>query len=64
VLLRYYEACGQVHQAVSVLKKRTGAHERSIREMRISDHGVTVGPPLTQYRGVLTGVPHIRESEA
>lgn len=62
VLLRYYEAEGQVHQAISVLKKRTGFHERTIRELCIGAQGVQVGPPLTQYRGVLTGVPHIRES--
>ncbi len=61
VLLRYFEAGGRVHQAVSVLKKRTGAHERTIRELTIDSRGITVGPPLTQYRGVLTGVPHIRE---
>lgn len=63
VLLRYYEAEGSVHQAVSVLKKRSGPHERSIRELRISENGITVGPPLRQYRGVLTGVPHMREAD-
>ena len=63
ILLRYFEADGSVHQAVSVLKKRTGAHERTIRELRIDAGGVSVGPPLTRYRGVLTGVPHIRGSD-
>jgi circadian clock protein KaiC len=60
ILLRYFEAEGTVRQAVSVLKKRTGAHERTIRELTIGAAGVAVGPPLTQYRGVLTGVPYKR----
>jgi circadian clock protein KaiC len=57
VLLRYYEAHGEVHQAISVLKKRAGAHERSIREFRLTQDGIEVGKPLRQFRGVLTGVP-------
>lgn len=57
VLLRYFEAAGEVHQAISVVKKRGSAHERSIREFRLSAAGITVGEPLRQFRGVLTGVP-------
>lgn len=60
VLLRYYEAAGEVRQAISVLKKRTGAHERSIRDLTIGADGVTVGETLRQFRGVLTGVPFER----
>ncbi len=55
--LRFFEAKGAVHKAISVLKKRTGQHEKSIRELTISADGVVVSPPLAQFRGVLTGVP-------
>jgi circadian clock protein KaiC len=58
VLLRYFEARGEVRQAMSVLKKRTGPHERTIREMRITSEGLDIGQPLENFRGVLTGVPH------
>lgn len=57
VLMRYFEAEGNVRQAVSVLKKRTGKHERSIREYRIDQGGLVLGDPLAEFRGVLTGVP-------
>ena len=57
VLLRYFEAGGEVHQAISVVKKRGGGHERSIREFRLSSDGISVGEPLREFRGVLTGVP-------
>jgi circadian clock protein KaiC len=56
LLLRYFEAEGQVKQAISVVKKRTGGHERSIRELKL-DKGIQVGKPLLNFRGVLTGVP-------
>jgi circadian clock protein KaiC len=56
VLLRYFEAEGQIRQVISVIKKRTGKHERSIRELRIGP-GVSVGPPLREFHGVLTGSP-------
>ena len=62
VLLRYFEAAGEVHQAISVVKKRGSAHERSIREFRLSAQGISVGEPLRQFRGVLTGVPVIDAS--
>ena len=57
VLLRYFEAFGEVRQAISVVKKRTGKHERTIREFRIDKGGIQLGQPLTEFRGVLTGVP-------
>lgn len=57
VLLRYFEAGGEVRQAISVLKKRTGKHERTIREFRIDKGGIKLGEPLTEFHGVLTGVP-------
>jgi circadian clock protein KaiC len=58
VLLRYFEAAGAIRRAISVVKKRTGRHEDTIREMRLSaSRGVEVGEPLTGFSGVLTGVP-------
>ena len=60
LLLRYFEALGEVRKAVSVLKKRTGAHERTLREFRIIDSRVTVGEPLAAFQGVLTGIPVYR----
>ncbi len=57
VLLRYFEAFGRVRNALSVLKKRTGPHERTIREFSMGSHGITIGPPLSGFQGVLTGVP-------
>ncbi len=57
VLLRYFEAGGEVRQAISVLKKRTGRHERTIREFRIDQGGIQLGEPLTDFHGVLTGIP-------
>lgn len=57
VLLRFFEANGRIRRALSVVKRRTGAHEDTIREFRIDSQGLRVGPPLEQFRGVLTGVP-------
>ena len=57
VLLRYFEAGGEVRQAISVLKKRTGKHERTIREFRIDEGGIRIGQPLSDFHGVLSGVP-------
>lgn len=57
ILLRYFEAAGSVRQALAVVKKRGGAHERTIREYRFSDRGITVGEPLAEFQGVLRGVP-------
>lgn len=61
ILLRYFEAAGQVRQAVSVLKRRSGGHERTIRELTIGADGVKLGEPLRQFQGVLTGVPQFIE---
>ena len=57
VLLRYFEDAGVVRQAISVVKKRGGAHERTIRELTLGAGGVCVGEPLHNLRGILTGVP-------
>jgi circadian clock protein KaiC len=72
ILLRFFEARGEVCKAVSVVKKRATNHERTIRELDIvSGEGIHVGKPLTDFRGVLTGVPEFiaptrtrREAEA
>ena len=57
LLLRYFEADGEIRRAISVIKKRTGTHEPSIREFRIGQGGFEVGPRLEGFRGVLTGTP-------
>ena len=57
VQLRYFEAFGEVRQAISVIKTRTAKHERTIREFRIDTQGLMFGEPLTNFQGVLTGVP-------
>ena len=57
VTFRFFEARGSVHRAVAAIKKRTGNHERTIRELTISASGIEVGPPLADFRGVLTGTP-------
>jgi circadian clock protein KaiC len=57
IMMRYFEAVGHVRRAISVMKKRTGSHENTIREFRINSQGMTLGPPLTQFQGVLRGVP-------
>jgi circadian clock protein KaiC len=57
VLLRYFESKGEVRQAISVMKKRGGPHERTIREFRLEDGRISVGRVLRDFHGVLTGVP-------
>jgi circadian clock protein KaiC len=57
LLLRYFEVNGAVRQAISIVKKRTGNHERTIRECRVTKGGMRVGEPLSEFQGVLTGVP-------
>ena len=57
VLLRYFEALGSVRRAISIIKKRTGTHESTIREYRIDDRGLTIGEPLDGFQGILRGVP-------
>jgi circadian clock protein KaiC len=57
ILLRYFEALGNVRRAMSVIKKRTGHHEVTIREFRIGSRGLTLGEPLSDFQGILRGVP-------
>lgn len=57
LLFRYFENRGEILQALSVFKKRTGSHERTLRQLIISENGVVVGEPLREFRGVMTGVP-------
>ena len=58
IMLRYFEAIGQVRRAISVIKKRSGGHESTIREFRIGAEGLWVGEPLHEFQGVLRGVPN------
>lgn len=57
ILLRYFEALGKVRRAVSIIKKRTGRHEDTIREFRITERGLALGDPLEEFQGILRGVP-------
>jgi circadian clock protein KaiC len=57
LVFRYFEAAGAVKQAISVVKKRTGPHERSLRELSFHGGAIKIGKPLTDFEGVLTGVP-------
>lgn len=57
ILLRYFEASGRVRRAVSVIKKRAGTHEDTIREYRIDNSGLKLGEPLSGFQGVLRGIP-------
>jgi circadian clock protein KaiC len=57
VLTRFFEAVGRVRKALSVVKKRAGRHEDTIREFGLTSEGIHVGPPLIQFRGVLAGIP-------
>ncbi len=59
LLLRYFETRGRIRQAISVVKQRVGAHERTLREFSLTENGITVGKPLIGFRGVLTGVPDL-----
>jgi circadian clock protein KaiC len=57
LLLRYYETHGEVRQAISTIKRRSGAHEHSIRELRLGPDRIHIGHPLQEFQGVLTGTP-------
>jgi len=57
LLFRYFEARGHVRRAISVVKKRSGQHEQTIRELTVTAHGIHIGAPLEAFQGVLTGVP-------
>jgi circadian clock protein KaiC len=60
ILFRYFEAAGEVKQALSVVKKRSGRHERTIRELTLGETGITIGKPLRDFHGVLSGTPAYR----
>jgi circadian clock protein KaiC len=57
ILLRYFEAQGELRRAISVVKKRTGGHEKTLRELRLDRSGLLIGEPLGEFQGVLTGTP-------
>ncbi|WP_213803681.1 ATPase domain-containing protein [Granulicella sp. dw_53] len=59
ILMRYFEAFGEVRQAISVLKNRSAEHERTIRELSFKGDKITVGDPLHSFQGILTGVPNL-----
>jgi len=59
ILTRFFEARGSVKKAISVIKKRSGPHETTLRELTMSKSGIRVGPPLREFEGVLTGVPKL-----
>jgi len=63
ILVRHFEYSGEVRQAISVFKKRAGLHERTIRELSISDKGIHIGNVLKEFRGVLTGIPTFKGKE-
>jgi circadian clock protein KaiC len=63
VLLRFFEAAGMVRKAISVVKKRTGTHETTIREFAIGTERLRVGEPLSEFHGVMTGVPQYRGAD-
>jgi circadian clock protein KaiC len=57
LIMRYFEVAASVRRAISVLKKRSGAHEGTIRELRFSSEGVQIGEPLAGFKGILSGLP-------
>lgn len=57
ILIRFFEAQGRMRKAISIIKNRGGAHEDTIRELRIDSQGVRIGDPLTEFRGIMTGTP-------
>jgi circadian clock protein KaiC len=57
LLLRFFEAQGKVRKAISVLKKRVGTHEDTIRELRLTAQGLEVGAPLIDFQGIMSGIP-------
>jgi circadian clock protein KaiC len=59
VVFRFFEALGAVKKAISVIKKRSGPHENTVRELRMTEKGISLGEPLSEFQGVLTGVPRI-----
>lgn len=63
LLLRYYEAKGELRQMISVVKQRVGEHERTLRDLHMSHRGVEIGEPLRSFHGVLTGVPIFNDAK-
>jgi circadian clock protein KaiC len=63
ILLRYFEMRGEIRQAISVVKRRGGEHERTLREFRLEAGGIQLGEPLNEFRGILTGTPVYEGSE-
>ena len=57
IITRFFEAVGTIRKAISIIKKRSGMHEGAVRELSMTAQGVRVGPPLSDFQGVLTGVP-------
>ena len=57
ILLRHFEAAGAVRKAISVIKKRNGPHETTIRELKLAPGGIAVGEPIKDFSGVLSGMP-------
>jgi circadian clock protein KaiC len=64
LMLRYFEFDGSVRRALSVVKKRSGNHEHTIREFKLSHQGITVGPPLKGFSGIFSGTPVYKGEEA
>jgi circadian clock protein KaiC len=62
IMLRYFEARGEVQQAISVFKKRGGRHERTIRQFSMTSTGIQVGPVLREFHGILSGIPAILDT--
>ncbi|TPI10466.1 circadian clock protein KaiC [Mesorhizobium sp. B4-1-3] len=63
LMLRYFEFGGSVRRALSVVKKRSGNHEHTIREFQLTPNGIALGPPLTQFSGIFSGTPIYRGDE-
>ncbi|RYG57785.1 circadian clock protein KaiC, partial [bacterium] len=63
-LIRYFEASGTIHKAISVVKKRSSRHEKTIREYKLGPYRVQVGPVLREFQGVLTGVPEFKGKQS
>jgi circadian clock protein KaiC len=57
ILFRFFECAGEVRRAISVVKKRNGRHERTIRELDFAARGIVIGEPLTNFHGILSGIP-------
>jgi circadian clock protein KaiC len=64
MLLRYFEAAGDVKKAISVVKRRGGRHETTIRELNFANSRISVGAPLLKFHGVLTGIPSFTGSRS